>query len=527
MIMANKNIFKNANYKGSKHRPVADTVNNAGGCAYKTTDKHTLAQFACTGTFHNTFYVNAKNQLDTIKDILPRINPEFIGKVAVYSRKKGFMKDMPAFLVAFLSCEGYNDVFKKVFPLVIDNGKMLRNFVQFVRSGIFSRNTLASCAKRQVQKWFTQKDGNYIFSQSVGSNPSLADVIKLSHPRPKTAEQNALFGYVLGKITEKDERWVNLPSNVLAYEQFKNDTTGEVPNVPFQFLSSLELPERVWKDIALNGGWHMVRMNLNTFKRHGVLEDSAIVQAIADKLRDEDQIRKSRVFPYQLFTAFQYAKDMPHEITEALQDALDISLSNIPFLGKNVVVCPDVSGSMTWGGLTGFRGSATSVVRPIDVAALVAAAVLRKHSNARVIPFECDVRKVNLNSRDSVMTNAQKLARIGGGGTNVSAPLTLLNREKAEVDTVIIVSDNESWIDRSYGRYAQTNVQTEWNKIVRRNPNAKLFCIDTEPNTHTQAKDREDILNIGGFSDQVFNVIAAFTEGSKNHWVDVIEKIDF
>ena len=43
------------------------------------------------------------------------------------------------------------------------------------------------------------------------------------------------------------------------------------------------------------------------------------------------------------------------------------------------------------------------------MAALVAAAVLRKNPRTEVLPFECDVVKVNLNSRDSVMTNAAKL----------------------------------------------------------------------------------------------------------------------
>ena len=41
------------------------------------------------------------------------------------------------------------------------------------------------------------------------------------------------------------------------------------------------------------------------------------------------------------------------------------------------------------------------------------------------------------------MTNAARLAEIGGGGTACSAPLAKLNREKAKVDLVLIVSDNE------------------------------------------------------------------------------------
>ena len=62
-------------------------------------------------------------------------------------------------------------------------------------------------------------------------------------------------------------------------------------------------------------------------------------------------------------------------------------------------------------------------MRCIDVAALVAAAVLRKNPTAEVLPFEHGVVPVELNPRDSVMTNAAKLASIGGGGTNCSAPV--------------------------------------------------------------------------------------------------------
>ena len=97
--------------------------------------------------------------------------------------------------------------------------------------------------------------------------------------------------------------------------------------------------------------------------------------------------------------------------------------------------------------VTGHRTGATTAVRCIDVAALVAAAVLRKNPRAEVIPFESNVVEVRLNPRDSVMTNAEKLAKLPCGGTNCSAPLAFLNQRTAKGDLVIYVSDNESWID--------------------------------------------------------------------------------
>jgi 60 kDa SS-A/Ro ribonucleoprotein len=176
--------------------------------------------------------------------------------------------------------------------------------------------------------------------------------------------------------------------------------------------------------------------------------------------------------------------------------------------------------------VTGYRGSATTAVRCIDIAALVAAAMLRKNPSTLVLPFEEQVVKCDLNPRDSVMTNAQKLAAIGGGGTNCSAPLVQLNKQKAQADLVIFVSDNESWMDA--GRSRTTATMAEWNVFKQRNPQAKLVCIDIAPYGTTQAAERDDILNVGGFSDAVFKIIAAFAAGqlSAEHWVGEVKAID-
>jgi 60 kDa SS-A/Ro ribonucleoprotein len=269
----------------------------------------------------------------------------------------------------------------------------------------------------------------------------------------------------------------------------------------------------------------MTRMNLNTFQRHGVFNDAGMVELVAARLRDEQAIKRARVFPYQLLAAYLNAGEgVPAPVRNALQDAMEIAIQNVPRISGKVYVMPDVSGSMSMA-VTGYRKGATSKVRCIDVAALVAAAVLRNNPNAEVIPFEHDVVRIDLNPRDSVMTNAQKLASIGGGGTNCSAPLVALNDRNAKGDLVIYVSDNESWVDARNGRGTAT--MQEWNKFRQRNPQARLVCIDAQPYATTQADEREDILNIGGFSDQVFDVIAEFARGTRtaNHWVGAIECI--
>ena len=89
----------------------------------------------------------------------------------------------------------------------------------------------------------------------------------------------------------------------------------------------------------------------------------------------------------------------------------------------------------------------------------------------------------------------------------------------------------ESWIGA--GRNGSTATMTAWQDFVKNqvrlqgsdNAGPKLVCIDLQPYATTQAPDRSDVLNVGGFSDAVFDVISQFTEGSygARHWVKVID----
>lgn len=535
--MANKSVFSSAT-RGKTPAP-ATAVNEAGGRAFAYEPRHALAQFAATGTINDTFYTSAMDQIDTVLELCKTLDPTFVGKVAVYARTKGFMKDMPALLCAALAARPDGvPILKKVFPTVIDNGKMLRNFVQIVRSGKTGRKSLGTAPKKLAQAWFASRSDDDIFRQSIGNDPSMKDVIKLVRPKPTNDPRRALLGYL---IQAKEVALDQLPGLVRHFEAFKSARalktgTIELPNVPMEMLTGLELTADDWKWIAARASWTQTRMNLNTFARHGVLKDRAQVGAIAARLRDPNLIAKARVFPYQLLAAYKNTGDeVPVEIRNALQDAMEIAIVNTPIVDGQIVICPDVSGSMQ-SPVTGLRKGSTSSVRCIDIAGLIASVFMRKNETTRVLPFEHGVTKLTLNPRDSVMTNAEKLARIGGGGTNCAAPLALLNAEKAKVDLVIFVSDNESWMDTSptfnsrgygygggYGR--STGMQTEWNALKVRNPKAKLVCIDIQANRTGQAQNDKDVLNIGGFSDSVFDQIRRFASGDSTQWADVIDQI--
>jgi 60 kDa SS-A/Ro ribonucleoprotein len=100
---------------------------------------------------------------------------------------------------------------------------------------------------------------------------------------------------------------------------------------------------------------------------------------------------------------------------------------------------------------------------------------------------------------------------------------------------VVLVSDNESWVYRNrpyaYGRDGSTGVMTQWQQFVAFQQQhgvtaPKLVCIDHQPYASTHASERDDILNIGGFRDAVFNVVASYLSDAAARFVAEVESIE-
>ena len=237
--MANKTLFKSLI---GKLMPTTDALNEEGAPAYALSPKHQLAQYAATGCLNTTFYASADDQLAKVLELCADIDAEFIAKTAVFCRERGLMKDMPALLCAVLSLKD-RVLLNAVFPRVIDNGKMLRNFVQIIRSGAVGRKSLGTAPKRLVREWLDARDPAALFKANVGQDPSLTDIVKMVHPKPKDAAHEALFGYFIGREHARDA----LPEVVRNFEAFKQGEPGKrgnIPDVPFQMLTGWSWAQR-------------------------------------------------------------------------------------------------------------------------------------------------------------------------------------------------------------------------------------------------------------------------------------------
>ncbi|EIW2318341.1 TROVE domain-containing protein, partial [Salmonella enterica subsp. enterica serovar Typhimurium] len=393
--MANPLLFRSL----LRDAPLANASNQQGAAAFAFTPRHKLAQMVMTGCMNETFYASGQAQLNDVLATAKDLDDLFLAQLAIYGRERGMMKDMPALLTAILAARG-SALLPVVFTRVINNGRMLRNFVQMLRSGVTGRRSLGTRPKKLVQRWLQNASEERLLQASVGNAPSLADIVKMVHPRPQAAWQEAFFAWLIGKPCDKAQ----LPEKTRALLAFREGDMGAaLPDVSFLLLTNAPLSREQWAQLAQRMSWQTLRMNLNTLARHDVFENATLAASVAQRLADRAQVRQS------------------------------------------------------------------------------------------------------------VMHNAQKLAAVGGGGTNCSAPLRRLLNERARVDLVIMVSDNESWVDKS--RHGSTATMECWIELKKRNPQARLVCIDLLPYGTTQAAERSDILNVGGFSDEVFTVIDNFVNG--------------
>jgi 60 kDa SS-A/Ro ribonucleoprotein len=154
-----------------------------------------------------------------------------------------------------------------------------------------------------------------------------------------------------------------------------------------------------------------------------------------------------------------------------------------------------------------------------------------------VVPFDTAAYEAKVDPQDTILSLAERLAKYGGGGTDCSLPLAQANSKYAQrrFAGVVLVSDNESWTYAGrafgYGQQGATGVLQEWQKFVANqqrlgNDPPKLVCIDLQAYATTQAPEREDILNVGGFSDAVFSVVASFLGGDAGRFVAEVEAVE-
>jgi hypothetical protein len=236
----------------------------------------------------------------------------------------------------------------------------------------------------------------------------------------------------------------------------------------------------------------MLRQNLNTFARNGVFEVRGSRQSWLRGCAIPKAVRRAKVFPYQLMVAFTAAEagmPVPELVRDALQDAMEIALANVPEVAGRVVVCPDVSGSMA-SPVTGYRKGSTSARCAVSTSLpWWRPAFLRRNPTARVLPFEHDVVDIRLNARDSGDDQCREACRDRRRRDELFRSAGAAGRRRRRRSTLWCSSRTTSpgWMPPRMCTRAPRRCRTG-NRLKLTNPQAKLVASTSSPTPRRRRK---------------------------------------
>jgi 60 kDa SS-A/Ro ribonucleoprotein len=220
--------------------------------------------------------------------------------------------------------------------------------------------------------------------------------------------------------------------------------------VPWEFLPShaLSSPE-VWEALASTTGLTALIRNLAHMTRIGTIAPYATVNSVVvRRLTSADALRAARVHPFDVYLALRVynsgiSRPNPKappvtwtpvpEISDALEQAWDLSFGHTERSGRRLLVAVDSSGSMSYGQVT-MGGS------PLGTAYTVgcAMAVMLKRiegPDVHVIDVDTAVHPSKITARTNLRESARW--RPSGGGTDLSLPFTHALRHSHAVDGFI------------------------------------------------------------------------------------------
>ena len=205
-------------------------------------------------------------------------------------------------------------------------------------------------------------------------------------------------------------------------------------------------------------------------------------------------------------------------ILQALEQAASLSAANIPGFDENtrVLLASDTSGSMCQ------PVSGNSSVMCYHIGLLLS--MLMKHRCPQAVTgmFGDIWKAYDMPSANVLQNTIDMIRHMGevGYATNGHKVIDWLIREKRVMDKVMLFTDCQLW-DNTWNGDSLTQ---SWDRYKSISPDAKLYLFDLAGYGQSPVSmERDDVFCIAGWSDKVFDILAALERG--NSAIDEIRRI--
>ena len=351
--------------------------------------------------WENTFYESGQDIADRIQQLCGVVKPETIRDIALRAKHDMRLRHVPLLLAReLLRTEEGRKLFKEVVPSVITRVDDITEFLAiYWKEG---KKPLAKQLKKHLGDSFRKFD-EYQLAKYNSKNKAvkLRDAMRILRPKPENKKESDLWSKLIkGELATPD--------------------TWEVE------LSKTDDKKASWQRLVAEGrlgGMAMLR-NIRNMRQAGV-DDDLIKQGI-------NKVNPGRLLPINFIMSAlhnpQFEPDMEKKFFECFtKEKAD---------GKTVLLI-DVSGSMSWGNLSG-----RSDAKPIDVACSLAMIAREMFSDIRIFTFSNGVVEVPARRgfalKDAVLNSQYH------GGTDLGGAVKAVTENVASIERLIVLTDEQS-----------------------------------------------------------------------------------
>lgn len=508
-------------------------VNNEGAKAFKLSAEMELYTAVVTWSLNDSFYEKNEARLTRLQELIKRCDPVFVGKLAVYARTKMYMRSVPLVLVTELAkLHSGDDLVTRVTDGVVNRADEITELLACYellneRAGTKKLNRLSKQMQKGLSSAFNRFDEYQFAKYNRDGNIRLRDALFLVHPKAKDDAQQELFNKIADRTLYTPYTW---ETELSALGQLNYDS-DEAKAAAFRSK---------WEELIASGklGYMALLRNLRNIQEAGV--SYAHFQTVCARLSDADEVARAKQFPFRYLAAYRElsapgtevpVKDLAKrlngnrgyssELLDALEKGVLASAANIKGFDHStrVLLACDVSGSMQ------TPVSAKSKVLLYDIGLMLAMLLQSRCRNVEVGMFGTTWKTITVpgnNILGNVMEFYRREGEVGYATNGYLVIKDLLFR-KVRMDKIMLFTDGQLYNELPV---AGDDIHALWLRYKEKvAPEAKLYLFDLQGYGQAPLKVlRNDVYLIAGWSDKVFDVLAALDNGEKA--LDVIYKTE-
>ena len=537
-------------------------TNFMGEKAFKMEDKAELVSTVMTTFLHNEYYENESEKVSRIHSLLSKVDPLFAAKLAIYARNEGNLRSVTHLVSADIAKYiGGTDWAKRFYNKIVvrpdDMSEILSAYAHINGMGQKDIKKIPNAIKRGFKTAIERLDAYQLDKYKMNNRSvSMIDLIRLFHPKGNNKNAEAFKRLVNGETLDDLYETKILEKKMTKAGNETKDATLEEKN---------EAKREAIVEV-LDNVKGMPIMNLIRNLRNIILYAHDKVDDACAQLRIEKKILNSRLLPFRFATAYGEIEKMKYsdqkantniafesdiktssltneqfdecktKVLDALEDALQYSVANIPELEGNVAILVDHSGSVRGDCGGSSRVSAFSTTNSAMIGNLFGSMMAYRQKDIYVGLFGDKLIDVPMKRRMKLLDFNKYSYDIGGkcgGGTETGIYdfIKTCVTEKKKVDNIVVFSDcqignNDYRFTSWYGSSSEQNSKHfhELFKDFRKiNPNCNWIVVNLRQSGGTSVFDKSQrILNIAGWSDKIFDVIKSQCKG----WDAVIKEIE-